>query len=177
MKRIRRTSMIAAACLVLVACGGPDPAVDRESPEVTGGVETTDEQVPDPPGGRTEPEVTDEPPDIPGGPIDYDNTRTGGGRSPKEVKADMEGQLSDKCGPKLCGVKVVIAGSGKCTESVTPRPVRAGGRITVLARACLDGEVPSEEPSEEPGKSGEPGKPAKSKPVEPPEPSSESGTG
>ncbi|MBN6039597.1 hypothetical protein [Amycolatopsis sp. 195334CR] len=188
MKGIRRTITIAAACVALVACGSPGPDSDPpgapggttsepgEGTDSTGGSDSTDGT--DGTGGTGDTggtggaEVTDEPPDIPGGPIDYDNTRTGGGRSPAEVKEDMEGQLADheQCGRNRCGVKVVISGKGDCVESVTPRPVKPGGRITVLARPCIDDEKPpSEEPSEEAGK------PAKSKPVESPAPNSEPG--
>ncbi|AXB42830.1 hypothetical protein [Amycolatopsis albispora] len=140
-------TMIAAACLALAGCGGTEPTDSQDPADQPTGRETTE-----PTGGRGDrDDPADEPPDIPGGPIDYDNTRTGGGRSPQDVQADMEGQLADQCGRNRCGVKVVISGSGDCVASVTPRPVRPGGRITVKAKACIDDEKP---PSEEPESAG-----------------------
>lgn len=166
MKGTRRTIVIAAACLALVACGSPDPADDGGPPGLPGGGTSDHTGTPgdDPTsdnsgssdnsdsgkGGHGSTEVTDEPPDIPGGPIDYDNTRTGGGRSPQDVQEDMRGQIADHCGRTLCGVKVVISGKGDCVDSVTPRPVQPGGKITVHARKCIDDEKPpSVEPSSE----------------------------
>ncbi|GHH09559.1 hypothetical protein GCM10017790_17770 [Amycolatopsis oliviviridis] len=102
-------------------------------------------------GGRT-----DDPdrPGVPGSPIIYDHTRLGA--APETAKSDIEGDIRKVCGPKLCGVRVVITGSGDCTASITLSPVKPGGTVTVEAKACASEVTEETTTSESPASSSEP---------------------
>ncbi|UJW29500.1 hypothetical protein L3Q67_30260 [Saccharothrix sp. AJ9571] len=181
---MKRTT-IAALCLVLTACGGgTDPAEDPAG--VPSGTQTA--EVPaEEPGGTgddsggepgEQPGEPGEPADVPRSPINYSDDIYGGGATPDEVRNALLGELATEC-ENSCGVKVVIEGSGNCVASITPSPVRPGGRIVVQARKCRPGEQPVEEaekpdpevPDPQPEPEQEPG------PEPEPEPEPKSGPG
>lgn len=160
--------LVGAVCAVVVGCGGsttpePPPAGDAPTSEVS----TVDEQptaeeqpAPEPPPAEDreptpEPPAEDpDPPGVPGSPIDYDSTVSGGGyRSPADVRETITGELASTCGPKLCGVTVDIVGEGECTGAIGPDPVDPGGTITIAAKSCEaleeEPEPESEAPAEE----------------------------
>ncbi len=93
-------------------------------------------------------------PGVPGSPITYDNTLLGA--SPESAKESIEGEIGGKCGPDLCGVRVVTRprGSEGCVSEISPMPVDPGGTVTVYhGPQCAEqrGELPAEQlPTEEP---------------------------
>lgn len=140
-----RIIVLLVLCLTVGACGGsttPGPA-DPSAPSGTNELTATGDQ----PG--SEDGNPGEPPGVPGGPINYDPNRNYIGKPKGDVKADLEQQLrvEAKCGPSLCGVKVVFDGREGCVEEITPSPVRRGGTITISTTKCDTDNTSSSEPT------------------------------
>ncbi|MEV6910152.1 hypothetical protein [Amycolatopsis sp. NPDC051071] len=146
MKRLFSAAMAIAALGFAAGCGGASAPRDTAPGDLTGsGVSTeiapTASASSGPSassassgggGGHTE---GSDPPGVPGSPIIYDHTRLGA--SPAIAKAEIEGDIRNGCpGHGLCGVKVVITGSGECITSITHSPVKPGGTVTIKAVAC-----------------------------------------
>ncbi|EMD28718.1 hypothetical protein [Amycolatopsis azurea] len=162
MKRLFSAAMVIAALGFATACGGTSTPRDTAPADQTGGSVTT-ELAPTASAGSTSSTSsggggghTDDPapPGVPGSPIIYDHTRLGA--APETAKSDIEGDIRKVCGPKLCGVKVVISGKGDCTASITLSPVKPGGTVTVKARACPSEVTEESTTSESPASSSEP---------------------
>ncbi|MFC9256963.1 hypothetical protein [Amycolatopsis thailandensis] len=154
MKRLFSAVMAIAALGFTAACGGTSTPRDTAPADQTSGGVTT-EVAPTASAGPASSASsggsgghTDDPapPGVPGSPIVYDHTRLGA--APETAKSDIEGDIRKVCGPRLCGVKVVITGSGDCTASITHSPVKPGGTVTVKAKACAP-EVSEETTSSE----------------------------
>jgi len=89
-----------------------------------------------------------DPPGVPGSPITYDHTVKQAG--PEGARADIVSKISAQCGPDLCGVSVVHAGTGDCVLSITPPPVQPGGTVTLELGDCEIPPEPEPEPQPEP---------------------------
>ncbi len=159
MKRLFSAAMAIAALGFTAGCGGASAPRDTAPADQTSGGVTT-EIAPTASAGSTSSASSggggghtedSKPPGVPGSPIIYDHTRLGA--APKTAKSEIEGDIREVCGPKLCGVKVVIVGSGECTASITRPPVKPGGTVTIKAKACAPEETTT---SESPASSSEP---------------------
>ncbi|AIJ22258.1 hypothetical protein [Amycolatopsis methanolica] len=90
-----------------------------------------------------------EPPGVPGSPINYDSTVRAAG--PTSAQGAILRELAEFCGPDRCGVRVRIVGSGECVPDISPDPVYPGGTITITAAPCetTDETTTEESTSEE----------------------------
>lgn len=158
MKRLFSAMMAIAALGLVAACDGAPTPRDTAPADLTTDSGVTTEVAPTASSGATSSGGgggrTDDPkPGVPGSPIIYDHTRLGA--APKTAKSDIEDDIRKVCGPKLCGVKVVIVGSGDCTASITLSPVKPGGRVTVKAKACAPEVTEETTTSESPASTSE----------------------
>jgi hypothetical protein len=117
---------------------------------------------------------------VPGSPIKYDNTLFGA--APEVARDSIEREIGEKCGPGLCGVRVVTTprGSEGCISEISPMPVHPGGTVTVYhGPQCAEqrGEVLTGEPSTEDPPTGEPGPTPENTPDPIPEPTPEASPG
>ncbi|WP_181775271.1 hypothetical protein [Amycolatopsis pittospori] len=159
MKRLFSAAMAIAALGFTAGCGGASRPRDTAPGDSTADSGVTTETAPtassssSPPakgGGRTEDPA---PPGVPGSPIVYDHTRLGA--SPPIAKSDIEGDIRKACGADLCGVKVVITGSGECVSSITRSPVEPGGTVTIKAVECKPEVTEETTTSESPASTSE----------------------
>ncbi|WP_409492592.1 hypothetical protein [Amycolatopsis sp. cmx-11-12] len=157
MKRLFSAMMAIVALGFTAGCGDTSTPRDTAPADLTTDSGVTTEVAPTASSGATSGGGggrTDDPkPGVPGSPIIYDHTRLGA--APKTAKSDIEDDIRKVCGPKLCGVKVVIVGSGGCTASITLSPVKPGGTVTVKAKACAPEVTEETTTSESPASTSE----------------------
>ncbi|WP_229874425.1 hypothetical protein [Amycolatopsis deserti] len=137
----------------LVGCAGGSPIPGEQTadspPEVTTTTDTTGT------GSGTTADTTERtrtsknnPPGVPGSPINYDSTVRAAG--PTSAQGAILRELAEFCGPDRCGVRVRIVGSGECVPDISPDPVYPGGTITITAAPCeTTDETTTEESSSE----------------------------
>lgn len=149
-----RIIVVLVLCLTVGACGSTTPGpADPSAPSGTNELTATGDQPGSEGGDSTSPGLEGGnpggPPGVPGGPITYDTSRAYIGGPKGYVKSGLEQQLREeaKCGPNLCGVKVVISGDEDCVEKITPSPVYPGGTITVFATMKCDTDDSTTEPT------------------------------
>ncbi|WP_037306372.1 hypothetical protein [Amycolatopsis orientalis] len=159
MKRLLSTAMAIAVLGFTAGCDGTSAPRDTAPADATTDSGVTTETAPTassitaPPGQGGGHTRDPGPPGVPGSPIVYDHTRLGA--SPPIARSEIEGDIRKVCGPKLCGVKVVITGSGECISSITHSPVKPGGTVTIKAVACKPEVTEETTTSESPASTGE----------------------
>ncbi|WP_414937770.1 hypothetical protein [Amycolatopsis sp. cmx-11-51] len=168
MKRLISAMTAIAALGFTSGCGGASPPRDTAPADLTTGSGVTTEIAPTASAGSTSSTSsggggghTDDPtPGVPGSPIIYDHTRLGA--APETAKSAIEGDIRKVCGPRLCGVRVIVVGEGECTASITRSPVKPGGTVTIKAKACAPEVTEETTTPESPVSSSEPATETKS---------------
>ncbi len=165
MKRLFGTAMAIAALGCAAGCGGASAPRDTAPADLTGSGGVSTEIAPTASAGPTSSASSggggghtedSDPPGVPGSPIKDDHTRLGA--TPGTAKSGIEDDIRQVCGANLCGVRVVITGSGECVGFITHSPVKRGGTVEVKAVGCTPEVTEETTTSESPVSTG--GQPA-----------------